>query len=125
MPPINYSTITRGTAPGIMAESQGKLLFVLPGVPSEMKRMFEESVLPELQRFAGGQAVVVKKLNCFGAGESTIAQRVGTIMQTEPRSTLSTRTIRLLPDSLRGRSRSTITPRIAPMPMAGSPPAWT
>jgi nicotinamide-nucleotide amidase len=70
-----------GTAPGIMAESEGKLLIALPGVPAEMKRMFEESVLPELQRLAGGQAVVVRKLRCFGAGESTIAQRLGTIMQ--------------------------------------------
>ncbi|GAG40205.1 unnamed protein product, partial [marine sediment metagenome] len=49
-----------GTAPGIMAEAKGKLIVVLPGVPSEMKRMFAESVLPELQRFAGTQAVVVR-----------------------------------------------------------------
>ncbi|MHC4070900.1 MAG: competence/damage-inducible protein A [Planctomycetota bacterium] len=70
-----------GTAPGIMAESEGKLFFALPGVPVEMKRMFDESVLPELRQHAGGQAVVVKKVRCFGAGESTIAQRLGTIMQ--------------------------------------------
>jgi nicotinamide-nucleotide amidase len=70
-----------GTAPGIMAESQGKLFFAMPGVPVEMKRMFTESVLPELKRIAGGQAVVVKKLKCFGAGESTIAELLGTMMQ--------------------------------------------
>jgi len=70
-----------GTAPGIMAESEGKLFFALPGVPMEMRRMFEESVLPEIERFAGGQAVVVKKLKCFGAGESTIAEMLGTMMQ--------------------------------------------
>jgi len=51
-----------GTAPGIMAEAKGKLIVALPGVPSEMKRMFAESVLPELRRFAGTQAVVVRKL---------------------------------------------------------------
>jgi nicotinamide-nucleotide amidase len=70
-----------GTAPGIMAESKGKLFFALPGVPIEMKRMFAESVLPELERLAGGQAIVVKKLKCFGAGESTIAEMLGTMMQ--------------------------------------------
>ena len=70
-----------GTAPGIMAESEGKLFFALPGVPMEAKRMFAESVLPEIERFAGGQAVVVKKLKCFGAGESTIAELLGTMMQ--------------------------------------------
>jgi nicotinamide-nucleotide amidase len=70
-----------GTAPGIMASSKGKLFFALPGVPMEMERMFEESVLPELERLAGGQAVVVKKLKCFGAGESTIAEMLGTMMK--------------------------------------------
>ncbi len=70
-----------GTAPGIMAEAEGKLIFALPGVPSEMKQMFAESVFGQLQRFAGEQAVVVRKLKCFGAGESTIAQLLGTIME--------------------------------------------
>jgi nicotinamide-nucleotide amidase len=72
---------TLGTAPGIMAEAKGKLLVALPGVPSEMKRMFTESVLPELQRFAGTQAVVVRKLKCFGTGESNIAELLGQLMQ--------------------------------------------
>ena len=70
-----------GTAPGIMADVEGKLLFALPGVPSEMKQMFEESVLPELQRFASGQAVVMRKLRCFGTGESNIAELIDPLMQ--------------------------------------------
>jgi nicotinamide-nucleotide amidase len=70
-----------GTAPGIRAESAGKLYFVMPGVPSEMKQMFEESVLAELQRFAAEQAIVVLKLRCFGAGESVIAEKLGDLMQ--------------------------------------------
>jgi len=70
-----------GTAPGIIAELKGKSLFALPGVPSEMKQMFEESVLPELQRFASGQAVVIRKLKCFGTGESNIAELLGSLMQ--------------------------------------------
>ena len=68
-----------GTAPGIMAEVKGKLLFALPGVPSEMKRMFEESVLAELRQFADRQAVVIRKLRCFGTGESNIAELVGNL----------------------------------------------
>ena len=70
-----------GTAPGIMAKVKDKLVVSLPGVPSEMMRMFEESVFPELRRFSGGQAVVVKKLKCFGAGESTIAELLGSLCQ--------------------------------------------
>lgn len=72
---------TLGTAPGIMAEAKGKLLVALPGVPLEMKQMFAESVFPELQRFAGTQAVVVRKLRCFGTGESNIAELLGQLMQ--------------------------------------------
>ncbi|MHC4736913.1 MAG: competence/damage-inducible protein A [Planctomycetota bacterium] len=70
-----------GTAPGIMAEVKDKLLIALPGVPSEMKQMFEESVLTELQQFAGRQVVVIRKLKCFGTGESNIAELLGSLMQ--------------------------------------------
>ncbi len=70
-----------GTAPGIRAELKGKILFALPGVPSEMKQMFGESVLPELKKLFDRQAVVVRKLRCFGTGESNIAELLGDIME--------------------------------------------
>ncbi len=70
-----------GTAPGIMARKEGKLYVGMPGVPSEMEQMFEGSVLPELKQFAGGQTIVVRKLKCFGVGESTIAELLGTVMK--------------------------------------------
>jgi len=69
-----------GTAPGIMAEHKGKLFIALPGVPMEMERMFA-AVLPELKKFAGSQAVAVRRLRCFGAGESSIAEMLGDMMQ--------------------------------------------
>ena len=70
-----------GTAPGIMAKVNEKLLVALPGVPSEMKQMLEKSVLPELRQLPGRQAVAVRKLKCFGAGESTIAELLGPVMR--------------------------------------------
>ena len=69
-----------GTAVGIRAELKGKLFFVMPGVPFEMRQMFEESVFPELKRFIDKQAVIVLKLMCFGAGESDIAEKLGDLM---------------------------------------------
>lgn len=39
-----------GTAPGFRLHHQGCELFFLPGVPTEMKAMFEHSVLPLLQQ---------------------------------------------------------------------------
>lgn len=70
-----------GTAPGIRAEFNGKLLFAMPGVPSEMRHMLDIFILPELRRFAAGQVIVVRRLRCFGAGESKIAEMIGEAMQ--------------------------------------------
>lgn len=69
-----------GTAPGILAEHEGKIFMALPGVPLEMERMFA-AVLPELKEFAGSQAVAVRRIKCFGAGESAIAEMLGDSMQ--------------------------------------------
>jgi nicotinamide-nucleotide amidase len=66
-----------GTAPGIMAKVGEKLLFALPGVPSEMERMFEESVIPELRKLDVERVIVIRKLRCFGTGESNIAELLG------------------------------------------------
>jgi nicotinamide-nucleotide amidase len=70
-----------GTAPGIMADFKGKLFFAMPGVPAEMKKMLEESVLPLLGKSAEGQFIEIRKLKCFGEGESAIAERLGNLMQ--------------------------------------------
>ncbi len=70
-----------GTAPGIMAEVKGKLVFAFPGVPSEMQEMFEQAVLDRLKALAAEQAIVVRKLRCFGTGESNIAELIGPFME--------------------------------------------
>ncbi len=69
-----------GTAPGILARYNGKLLFAMPGVPSEMKAMFTESIIPHLENLGADQLVVAGKLKCVGAGESTIAELLGPLM---------------------------------------------
>ena len=46
-----------GTAPGVIGQRGGRLVIALPGVPAEMRRMFEESVAPLVAaRGAGGLA---------------------------------------------------------------------
>ncbi len=70
-----------GTAPGIMAELKGKLLAALPGVPGEMKQMFQDSVLTKVRNFAGEQSVIVRNLKCFGKAESEIAELLGDLMR--------------------------------------------
>ncbi len=70
-----------GTAPGMMAEAAGKVIACMPGVPKEMECMFLESVAPRLKAYAAGQVVVIGKVMCFGAGESTIADKLGRLME--------------------------------------------
>lgn len=50
-------------------------LAALPGVPSEMKKMFLEQVRP---RLAGGNVVIRRaRINCFGIGESHTEELLG------------------------------------------------
>lgn len=70
-----------GTAPGIFARHDGKLIFVLPGIPQEMKRMFQLVVAPLLKEQAGCQAILTRRLQCYGTGESTIAELLGEMME--------------------------------------------
>ena len=39
-----------GSAPAIMEQAGGIVLFCLPGVPSEMKAIFEEHILPRIKK---------------------------------------------------------------------------
>lgn len=75
--PIDNAT---GTAPGVEARKGDAVLFALPGVPSEMEQMLETSVLPRVREIARSQAIVTRRLKCFGAGESTIADMIGDAM---------------------------------------------
>lgn len=72
----------RGTAPGVWMElpRAGRppcLLAALPGVPSEMKPMFVEHVLPRLP--GTGNVIRRHRVNCFGQGESAIEELLGDI----------------------------------------------
>lgn len=72
---------TCGTAPGIRARLGRARLYLMPGVPREMRTMFERDVLTHLVSEAPAEVVVTEELHCFGLGESTIAQRLGELMQ--------------------------------------------
>jgi nicotinamide-nucleotide amidase len=62
-----------GTAPGI-AMQVGKVWFAcLPGVPNELKRMFDDQVVPRLRKSGlANRQIVHRKINLFGKGESEI-----------------------------------------------------
>ena len=66
----------RGTAPGFRARKGGVEIVILPGVPSEMKEIFETLVLPVLRERAGGKIARRRVLRIAGMGESAVEQLV-------------------------------------------------
>ncbi len=56
-------------------------VFVMPGVPKEMKGMFTRDVLPQIAKQSGGAAILSRTLHTFGLGESTVAERLGELMK--------------------------------------------
>ncbi len=90
MPEINLRQATRpasarclrnpnGTAPGLAAELDGCRIWCLPGPPREMEPMFETDVAPALG--GTGRAVVRRAVHSYGLGESTLAERLGPLME--------------------------------------------
>ena len=73
-----------GTADGCIIESGNQCIIMLPGPPSEMKRMYEDGVLPYITKKLD-RVVVTKTLKVYGMGESTIADKLGDILKsTDP-----------------------------------------
>src|SRR5438445_8189027 len=60
-----------GTAPGWWVEKDGHVVVAMPGVPVEMRKMWEEQAVPRLQsRLPGGGVILSRTLKCIGIGES-------------------------------------------------------
>ncbi|MCE5326981.1 MAG: competence/damage-inducible protein A [Planctomycetaceae bacterium] len=100
-----------GTAPGIAAALGEAMVYVTPGVPHEMKRMFEQQIAPRLPRGRG--AIVQKVLHTFGMGESTVGEMLGELMTrdgpvlvgtTVAAGLVSVRITASAPDADRGRT---------------------
>ena len=80
-----------GTAPGIWWQLQTSEILetsevsasrvcriaAMPGVPSEMKPMFRERVLPRLPR--SDQVIRRARINCYGVGESACEEKLGDV----------------------------------------------
>lgn len=74
----------RGTAPGIWLEvdrpgRSACLIAALPGVPSEMKPMFREDVLPRLAGQGTRRVIRNARVQCFGLGESAAEELLGDV----------------------------------------------
>ncbi len=68
-----------GTAPGLLLEHEKTLVFVLPGVPVEMKAMLENYVGPYLEGRGLKRLTAERLLRTTGVPESVLSQRIGGI----------------------------------------------
>jgi len=71
----------RGTAPGWWAERDGKVIVAMPGPPTEMTRMWESEVAPELLRRNPGSVLVTRTLKTAGIGEGTVDEMVSALLK--------------------------------------------
>ncbi|MCL4508295.1 MAG: CinA family nicotinamide mononucleotide deamidase-related protein [Chloroflexi bacterium] len=66
-----------GTAPGWWVDRDGHIIVAMPGVPSEMTRMWTNEVKPRLQAYTGGMVIYSRTLKVVGIGESTVEEMLG------------------------------------------------
>jgi len=62
----------RGTAPGWWVERDGRVIACMPGVPTEMERMWANEVRPELARRSTGEVLVTRTIKTVGIGEGSV-----------------------------------------------------
>ncbi len=74
-----------GTAPGLWAEQDGRVLVMLPGPPNELQPMFTEQVVPRLEKLgllARGEAYI--QLRTAGVGESALETKFQPVFDKYP-----------------------------------------
>lgn len=67
-----------GTAPGFIFKIGKCRCYFLPGVPTEMERMFSESIIPDILAYRGGETSVTlrRELSVFGLPEALVDEKL-------------------------------------------------
>lgn len=65
-----------GTAPAMWFEREGRIVVSLPGVPFEMKHIFEEELLPRLKSRFSLKSTIHRTMITFSIPESLLAERI-------------------------------------------------
>jgi nicotinamide-nucleotide amidase len=79
---------SNGTAPGCIIEDNGKTVVMLPGPPSEMKPMFEETVMPYFMA-RSEYRLESRFLRIFGIGESAVEDMLLDLIENQANPTIA------------------------------------
>ena len=77
-----------GTAPGCIIECNAKIIIMLPGPPTEMMPMFEETVLPYFMERSDCM-LASKYVRIFGIGESQVESMILDIVENQTNPTIA------------------------------------
>ena len=78
-----------GTAPGLLVEHEGVVIFAVPGPPVEMRAMLDGDVIPYLRAAAGGQQLFSRRLRMCDIGESTVQERLADLFESQTDPTIA------------------------------------
>jgi len=67
-------TNAAGTAPGMWFEREGTIYISMPGVPSEMKYIMKEHVIPELNKRFTSQIIIHRNIMTYGTFEAKLSE---------------------------------------------------
>jgi molybdenum cofactor synthesis domain-containing protein len=81
-----------GSAPAIMEQACSISTFCLPGVPSEMKAIFEEHILPRIKKSVGKFVAEELNYNTRGLTEAMIAPVLIEIVKSHPKNMIYLKT---------------------------------
>src|SRR4029434_4632502 len=70
-----------GTPPGLWIGADRNHVVLLPGPPSELMPMFEETCIPKLHKLAGDMALARRIFRTTGLAESSLDARIAPIYQ--------------------------------------------
>ena len=77
-----------GTAPGCIIEEGDKVVIMLPGPPSEMRPMFEDTVIPYFKNKSHSR-LVSRFMKIFGIGESTVEDKIIDLIDNQTNPTIA------------------------------------
>ena len=78
-----------GTAPGIVFQDAERFFAALPGVPSEMKAILDQSIIPYLAKRPGRNHIVMRRIRTIGITETGIAELISDLEPTNEKVRLA------------------------------------